>query len=108
MVDGYDDFFYMLAPWEHVPIAPYLYDEYSIESETDAYILPELLGYKDVSLQSMLSGVEDETPLVYTGYNLIKLLEDAFFKRAELIKYKSQSTNRSNSFFTVLLFALID
>ncbi len=108
MVDGYDDFFYMLAAWEHIPTAPYLYDEYLVESEADTYILPELLGHKDVPLQSTLSGVEDESPLVYTGYNLIKLLEDAFFKRAELIKYKSQSTNRSKSFFTVLMFALID
>lgn len=85
-----------------------MHDEYLVESEADTYVLPEFLGNKDVPLYSAMSGVEEESPLVYTGYNLVRLLEDAFFKRAKLVRYKSQSVNRSNSFFIMLLLTLVD
>jgi len=107
VAEGYDDFFYLLAAWEHTTITPYVQQEYWIDSESDTYIMPEFFENKDVTLSNIIPGVESDLTLVYSNNNLIKLLEDAFFKRATKLSYKSQITHRLDSFFSVLTLLLV-
>jgi hypothetical protein len=108
IVEEYDEFFYMLSAWEHTPITPHTHQEYWVDSESDTYILPEFLGHRDVALSNVTSNVEDDATVVYSNHNLIKLLEDIFFKKADTLKYKSQASHRLSTFFTLLALFLVN
>jgi hypothetical protein len=102
VAEEYDDFFYTLSAWEHTPITPHTHQEYWVDSESDTYVLPEFLGYRDVTLSSTIPGMEGDSAVVYSNHNLIKLIEDAFFKRSGRLRYKSQAAHRLSTFFTIL------
>lgn len=106
VAEEYEEFFYMLSAWEHTPLTPHTHQEYWADAESDMYILPEFLGHRDVTLSSSIPGIEDDSALVYSTHNFIKLMEDAFFKRTGQLRYKSQAVHRLSSFFTILALLL--
>jgi hypothetical protein len=103
LVEEYEDFFYLLTAWEQTPLASSVSDDYTLDSDTDLYMLPEFWEFREVSLSHAALDGEGEAELIYSSSNVARLLENFFFKKTPGVCYGEMPTYCRDTFFLILM-----